>query len=245
VISVSEQTGSETAAGALLRVADMSVGYGPVPVVRSINIEVRPGEIVALLGPNGAGKTTTLLAIAGWLPVMSGDVWWLGERAVGTLATRARSGMGLVSAEQSVIRSITVRDNIRLGRGDLEYALSTFPELGSLLNRRAGLLSGGEQQILAIARALSRRPKLLLVDEMSLGLAPLVVRRVLSAIRKITDEEGLSILLVEQHLHNALEVADRAYVMRRGDIVMSGMARDMAGRTAEIEAHYLSNSAEL
>ena len=158
---------------------------------------------------------------------------------------RAREGLGFLVAERSLIRSISTWDNLRLARGSAERALELFPELRDLWKRRAGLLSGGEQQILGLAAALSRQPKLLVIDEMSLGLAPLVVQRVLSALRRVAEEDGLGVLLVEQHLREALEVSDRSYVMRRGEIVMSGASSELIRDIAAIEAHYLSAAGDL
>lgn len=224
----------------ILRSEGLAAGYGSVPVIHDVDLVVRPGEIVALLGPNGAGKTTTLLALTGSLPPQSGTVWWLGRPTSSNLAERARQGLGFLVAERSVIRSISTRDNLRLARGSTELALDVFPELESLWNRRAGLLSGGEQQILGLAAALARRPKLLVIDEMSLGLAPLVVQRVMTTLRRVTEEENLGVLLVEQHLREALAFSDRTYVMQRGEIVMSGPSSKLARDIGTIEAHYLS-----
>lgn len=231
---------SSSAADTIMRVEGLAAGYGLVPVIRDVNLEVRRGEIVALLGPNGAGKTTTLLAVTGSLRPRSGTVWWLGQPTISPLAARARQGLGFLVAERSVIRSISTKDNLRLARGSTERALEIFPELRGLWKRRAGLLSGGEQQILGLAAALARRPKLLVIDEMSLGLAPLVVQRVMSALRRVTQEESLGVLLVEQHLREALAFSDRSYVMQRGEIVMSGPSEGLAQDIGTIEAHYLS-----
>lgn len=224
----------------ILRLEGLTAGYGTVPVIHNVDLEVRLGEIVALLGPNGAGKTTTLLAASGWLRQQSGTVWWLGRPTKSRLAVRSRQGLGFIVAERSVIRSISTRDNMRLAGGSTEQALEIFPELRNLWNKRVGLLSGGEQQILGLAAALARQPKLLIVDEMSLGLAPLVVKRVLGALRRVAQGRGLGVLLVEQHLREALAASDRGYVMRRGEIVMSGASHELAQDVGAIEAHYLS-----
>ena len=224
-----------------MRVEGLTAGYGVVPVLQGIDLKVRAGEIVALLGPNGAGKTTTLLAVCGWLRPRSGTVWWLGRPTTSRLAVHAREGLGFLVAERSLIRSISTAGQPAPGPGvGRPGPGSSSRKLRDLWKRRAGLLSGGEQQILGLAAALSRQPKLLVIDEMSLGLAPLVVQRVLSALRRVAQEDGLGVLLVEQHLREALEVSDRSYVMRRGEIVMSGPSSELIRDIAAIEAHYLS-----
>jgi branched-chain amino acid transport system ATP-binding protein len=194
-------------------------------VVRDLDLHVGPGEVVLLLGPNGAGKTTTLATLAGVITPMSGEIRWEGRPARGPHHRRAREGLSLV-AERSVFTGLSTRDNLRLGPGAPERAVGLFPELGPLLDRRAGLLSGGEQQILSLARALAHDPKVLMVDEMSFGLAPVVVERLLRAVRGAADR-GIGVLLVEQPATRALEVADRAYVMRRGRVELGGRARDI------------------
>jgi branched-chain amino acid transport system ATP-binding protein len=221
----------------LLSARGMSAGYHKHPVVVDVDIEVRAGEVVALLGPNGAGKTTTLLALSGELPPLGGEVFFRGEPASAPLHRRARNGLGFVTEERSVFPELTAAENLKIGRGNEEIALALFPELEPLLKRRGGLLSGGEQQMLTLARALSREPVLLLADELSLGLAPLVVTRLLKAVRAAADERGVGVLLVEQHVKQALRVADRVLVMRGGRIVLSGKASEVEGR---LEEAYLS-----
>ena len=183
----------------LLATQDLSVGYGHTPVVTGLNIEVRPGEVVALLGRNGAGKTTTLLGLAGELRPISGTVLWGGEPMRGPLHRRSRRGLGFVTEEKSVIFALSVLDNLRLGRGHVERAFELFPELVPLRRRVAGTLSGGEQQILTFARALSRDPKVLLADELSLGLAPVIVARLTAALRHVAAT-GVGVLLVEHRV---------------------------------------------
>jgi len=222
-----------------LRAENLSAGYAGTPAVREIDLVVGQGEVVCLLGANGAGKTTTLRALAGQLTPMNGRVFWKGNPKPGPSHKRARQGLALINEERSVFMGLTVAENLRLGRGSTARALELMPELRPLLARRVGALSGGEQQILAVGRALAANPAVLLADELSLGLAPLVVSRLLTAIRSAADS-GTGVLLVEQQVRLALDIADRAYVLNRGRIVLSGPAREMQGRVAEIEATYLS-----
>jgi ABC-type branched-subunit amino acid transport system ATPase component len=217
----------------------ISAGYGTVPVISDIDIAVNPGEVVALLGPNGAGKTTTLMALAGALPVSTGEVSWDGMRTVAPLSRRARMGMSLVTEERSVFMGLTVRQNLRIAHCDIGKVVANYPELADHLDRKAGLLSGGQQQILALARALERKPRALLADELSLGLAPQVVTRLLETVRKAADE-GVAVLLVEQHVHKALHIADRVCILRHGRIDWTGTASQAKARRAEIEESYLS-----
>lgn len=236
--------GSEVLVGGdvLLAARDLDVGYGQMPVVRGLNLEVRAGEVVALLGPNGAGKSTSLLGLAGVLKPLAGTVSFLGQETSAPLHVRCRRGMGFVPEGRSAIFSLSAHDNLRLGRGDIDAAEGLFPELKSLSRRKAGLLSGGEQQILTLARALSRKPKLLLADELSLGLAPLIVKRLLDSLQEAAST-GVGVLLVEQQVRHALGVSDRAYVLRRGRVVLEGRSSDLLDRVEEIEDSYLSGAA--
>lgn len=222
----------------VLAARDLTAGYGKLLVVRDVSLELGRGEVVALLGPNGAGKTTTLLALAGEIPVASGSVHWLGAPAEGALDARARAGLGFVPEERSMIVSMSVKDNLLLGRGGVDAALGIFPELKPLLSRRAGLLSGGEQQMLTLARALAREPKVLLADELSLGLGPQIVDRLIDAIRAAAERTGLAVLLVEQQARRAIEASDRWYMMRRGRIVAQG---DRSDGLASVETAYLAD----
>ena len=246
----------DAASGHALVVRELSAGYRGVPVVRELNLEVRPGEVVALLGPNGAGKTTTLETIAGLNHPISGTVELSGEKVGGTPAhLLAGRGLALVPEGRALFPGLTVREHLRLaggrgapgGRGRAstreDELLEMLPELRKCLGRKAGLLSGGEQQMLAIGRALVTRPRLLLVDEMSLGLAPVIVERLIPILRRAADELGSSVLFVEQHVALALEVADRAYVLTHGRIGLEGPAAELRERRELLAASYLGETA--
>ena len=241
---IDSPNGSTLPVGAALEARGVSAGYGPQPVIHDVDITVRPGEVVALLGSNGAGKTTTLLTLAGELPPLKGEVVIDGVVARGALHKRARNGLMFVTEEKSVFKGLSTRDNLRVAQVDVEQALSLFPELNRRIGVRGGLLSGGEQQMLTLARALARKPRVLLADELSMGLAPLIVKRLLEAVRAAANEQGTAVLLVEQHVRKALKYADRAYVMRRGRIELSGTAAELSARIGEIEDQYLSTSAQ-
>jgi len=227
----------------LLQTKGLSAGYGGQPVVHDIDIEVHEGEIVALLGANGAGKTTTLLTMSGELPQLGGEVLFDGEVTTAPLHRRARNGLGYITEERSVFMGLTARDNLRCGGVTPAQVLELFPELERCMNTRGGLLSGGEQQMLTLARTLAREPRLLLADELSMGLAPIIVDRLLKAVRAAADR-GTAVLIVEQYARKALIYADRVYVMRGGHIEMDLTAEEARGRLADIEAAYLSTRTE-
>src|SRR5580704_5003870 len=242
---------SASTSGHALVLTGLFAGYQQVPVVRELNLEVRPGEVVALLGPNGAGKTTTLETIAGLNRPISGTVELSGENVGGTPAhLLARRGLALVPEGRALFPGLTVREHLRLagrrkGRADSreEELLEMLPELRKCLARKAGLLSGGEQQMLAVGRALVTRPRLLLVDEMSLGLAPVIVERLLPILRRAADELGSSVLFVEQHVALALEISDRAYVLTHGRIRLEGPAAELRERRELLATSYLGETA--
>jgi branched-chain amino acid transport system ATP-binding protein len=227
----------------ILECRGLAAGYGDIAVVRDVDLHVGPGEVVALIGPNGAGKTTTLLTLAGELPPIAGEVLLQGVGTKAPLFRRAQRGMGFVTEERSVFMKLTTAENLRVAGVAPTDAIDVFPELAPLMDRPAGLLSGGEQQMLTLARAIARKPTLLLADELSLGLAPLLVKRLLDTVRQAATEQSTGVLLVEQHVRQALGIADRVYVMQRGHIVISGAVDDVRGRLDEIEATYLSGEA--
>jgi ABC-type branched-subunit amino acid transport system ATPase component len=224
---------------ALIEARQISAGYGGVEIVRDLSLEVHAGEVVALLGANGAGKTTTLLTLAGELAPLNGEVLMDGERTTAPLYRRARKGMAFVTEERSIFPKLTTRQNLAVARADIEQATALFPELVPLMSRRSALLSGGEAQMLTLSRALARAPSLLLADELSLGLAPKTVGRLLRAVREAADR-GIGALLVEQHVHRVLEVADRVYLLQQGRVRFAGTAADARGSIDEIQATYLT-----
>lgn len=223
-----------------LQAKGLSSGYGPLAVVHDVNLSVAPGELVALLGANGVGKTTTMLTLAGELPALGGEVLVDGVKARGALHRRARGGLSFVPEGRSVFYGLSVRDNLRVAGADLDEALELFPELGKRLTVRGGLVSGGEQQMLALARALSRKPRVMLIDELSLGLGPMVVARLLTALVEAARRDDIAVLFIEQHARKALQYADRAYIMRRGRIVLEGTSAELKGRLGEVEDEYLN-----
>jgi branched-chain amino acid transport system ATP-binding protein len=231
-----------------IQLSGVAAGYNGVPVVRDLTMDVRAGEVVCLLGANGAGKSTTLLTIAGALPAIRGRVQVMGSAVnAGKPHEIARRGVAIVPADRGHFSSLTVAENLRLRchRGStvtIADVLTTFPALKQLLHRPAGLLSGGEQQMLAIAGALVADPKVIMLDEMSLGLAPTIVERLLPVIRSIANERGLAVLLVEQHVRAALSIADRGYILAHGEVVAEGSARQLSQDVSILESSYLGKS---
>ncbi|MEV0587078.1 ABC transporter ATP-binding protein [Nonomuraea sp. NPDC050310] len=218
----------------------VTVARGAQPVVREVSLVARRGEVTVLLGPNGAGKTTLLEAVSGVLPTRAGRVTLSGHDLTGRPRTR-RAALGLAHVEQgrTVFATLTTAENLAL-TGEPARALELFPELGPRLDVRAGLLSGGEQQMLVLARAILRRPAALLLDEMSLGLAPAIVRRLLPVIRALAGE-GCAVLLVEQFAHTALTLADAAYVLARGGLTYAGDPAPLRADDSALRRAYLGD----
>ena len=235
---------------AVLEIDRLTAGYDSAAVIRGLEIAVEPGEVVALLGANGAGKTTTLRAVSGLVHPMEGSIRFSGQDLSRVSASaRARLGIAHVPESRGLFFGLTVAEHLRLGyrreRLDADVAYRYFPALAELRDRRCGLLSGGEQQMLAVGRALARRPSLLLLDELSLGLAPVIVERLLPVVRAYAAECGCGVVLVEQHIELALTIADRAYVLSHGEIVMRGRADELRTNHDLLISSYFGEHVEL
>jgi branched-chain amino acid transport system ATP-binding protein len=222
----------------ILEVNDLNVYYGAIHAIKNISFEIKKGEIVTLIGANGAGKTSTLHAVSGLLPLKSGEVSLNGVNITGVEAHKLVSqGMAHVPEGRRIFTELTVLENLEMGaytrndkdgiKEDLEKMFVLFPRLAERKKQLAGTMSGGEQQMLAIARALMSKPTILLMDEPSMGLAPLLVQEIFKIIERINKEEGVTILLVEQNAHMALSVANRAYVLETGEIIKEGAGKDL------------------
>ncbi len=216
----------------LLSVRNIRSGYGPIEALHDISLDVFPGEVVTLLGSNGAGKTTTLMCISGIQPLITGEIWFDGSNISSMPAhERLKLGLAQVPEGRRIFPRLTVKDNLRLGaysrtnkdevRTSEEYVYSLFPILRQRASQLGGTLSGGEQQMLAIGRALMSRPRMLLLDEPSMGIAPLLVRKIFETLAQL-NQEGMTILLIEQNAHLALKLASRGYVLETGAIILSG-----------------------
>lgn len=232
----------------MLKVENLNVYYGVIHALHDVSLEINQGEIVTLIGSNGAGKTTTLGALSGLLKPTSGKISFQGKD-LGSVSPHLRVPRGLVQVPEGrrIFPTMTVAENLDLGAytrtdksgmaKDLEEIYTLFPRLNERKNQAAGTMSGGEQQMLAVGRAMMSRPKLLLLDEPSLGLAPLLVKEIFNVVKRIRDR-GVTVLLVEQNAHMALDVADRAYVLETGKIIMSGDAKQLA-KDPRVKAAYL------
>jgi ABC-type branched-subunit amino acid transport system ATPase component len=234
----------------VLEIDGLTAGYDHAAVVRDLRLDVRAGEIVALLGANGAGKTTTLRAVSGLVRPMEGAIRFQGED-LARMQTSARAKLGIahVPENRGLFFGLTVAEHLRLGcrgeRLDPDIAYRYFPALSALRDRRCGLLSGGEQQMLALGRALARRPALLLLDELSLGLAPVIVEALLPVVRRYAEESGCGVVLVEQHIELALTIADRGYVLSHGEIVLQGQAEDLRANQELLISSYFGEHVDL
>ena len=235
----------------LLEVSRLSVAYGGIQAVKGIDLEVGEGELVCLIGANGAGKTTTLKGICGMLPIKSGTIRYAGEEVNGMrVFALVRRGLAMVPEGRGVFGALTIEENLAMGayarrdagvKADVERVFELFPRLRERRRQTAGTLSGGEQQMLAMARALMSKPKLLLLDEPSMGLAPLMVQKVFETVLAVA-KEGVTILLVEQNAKLALEVSRRGYVMESGEITLAGEAQKLLHDPA-VRAAYLGEAA--
>jgi branched-chain amino acid transport system ATP-binding protein len=221
----------------MLKIENLNVYYGAIHALKGLDINVNEGEIVTLIGANGAGKTSTLRAVSGLIPIKSGTVTYDGKPITNMAANEiVKLGMSHVPEGRRVFANLTVMENLELGaylrkdkngiKKDLEMVFEKFPRLKERIAQRAGTLSGGEQQMLAMGRALMIRPKLILMDEPSMGLAPLIVKDIFSIIKEV-NKSGTTVLLVEQNAHVALSIAHRAYVLETGKIVLSGDAKEL------------------
>jgi len=239
--------GGSTEPGALLEVSELRAGYGAAAVLHGIDLQVATGEVVVVLGANGAGKTTLLRALAGLIP-HTGSIKVDGQSVTGTRPDLMLArGIGLVPQGRGTLTDLTVRDNLRVGAitrtdkaeiaADIQRWLGVFPRLESRQDQVAGTLSGGEQQMLAIARAMMARPRLLLCDEVSLGLAPVVVQEVFRILRELNAESGTALLLVEQNAALALDIASRAYLLEVGVVVSSGASEVLRDNDAVRKAY--------
>jgi branched-chain amino acid transport system ATP-binding protein len=241
-----------TAAVPLLALQKLEVAYGGIHAVKGIDLEVGQGELVCLIGANGAGKTTTLKGICGLLPVKAGKVLYGGDNVTGKPAfTLVRRGLAMVPEGRGVFGALTIEENLAMGayirndhaaiKSDIERVYGLFPRLKERRRQTAGTLSGGEQQMLAMGRAMLSRPKLLLLDEPSMGLAPLMVQKVFETIQTVSAE-GVTILLIEQNAKLALEVSRRGYVMESGEITLEGEAKSLL-HDPKVRAAYLGETA--
>ena len=231
----------------LLELKNVDTHYGPIRVLHDVDMVIYPGEMVCLLGGNASGKSTTLKTILGIVRVSEGEMYFRGERA-DTLSTaeRIQKGMAVVPENRRIFPKMTVRENLEMGaylrddrkaiKEDMEYVFELFPRVRERLDQKGGTMSGGEQQMLAMGRALMSRPKLILMDEPSMGLAPLFVEKIFQIIKQV-NERGISVFVVEQNANVALSIADRGYVLQTGEVVLSGEAKELLNNEAMKRAY--------
>ncbi|MEI7295732.1 ATP-binding cassette domain-containing protein [Paraburkholderia tropica] len=229
----------------VLSLRGMRAGYGRRQILRDVTLDVHAGQIVALLGRNGAGKSTTLLAVAGFLPQVEGEILLDGQPLAGAPHTRARRGTGLVIKGRSLFASLTVAENMRLADLAPDALLDIFPELEARLHVRAGQLSGGEQQMVAVARALLRRPRVVLLDELTFGLSPAMARRLVDAVVERARQDGTAVLAVEQHIHIAERMATHAAIVAEGVVKLHLRRDELLARAEEIEGIYLGHAVDV
>jgi branched-chain amino acid transport system ATP-binding protein len=231
----------------LLELRKVTTHYGPIRVLHDVDMTIYPGEMVCLLGGNASGKSTTLKTILGIVGVSEGEMYFRGERADKlSIAERISRGMAVVPENRRVFPKMTVLENLEMGaylrnnkneiKEDLDYIVELFPRLGERMTQKAGTMSGGEQQMLAMGRALMSRPKLILMDEPSMGLAPLFVEKIFQIIKQV-NERGISVFVVEQNANVALAIADRGYVLQTGEVVLSGPAKELLNNEAMKKAY--------
>lgn len=241
-------SGMNTQASPLLEVRELNVAYGGIRAVKGLSMTLRAGELVSLIGANGAGKSTTLKAICGLLPPASGDILYQGRPLAGQGPwDLVAQGLVMVPEGRGIFTRMSIDENLRMGaylrrdadavEADIDSVYQRFPRLKERQRQLAGTLSGGEQQMLAMGRALLARPRLLLLDEPSMGLAPIMVDAIFEVVRDV-HRQGVTVLLVEQNAHRALEMADRAYVLESGEMALSGPASDLLG-DPRVQAAYL------
>ena len=232
----------------LLKVKGLKVAYGGIQAVKGVDLEVREGELVTLIGSNGAGKTSTMKAITGSLPLLEGDIEYLGQSIRGQGAwDLVKSGLAMVPEGRGVFTRMTITENLQMGAyiradgagvdADIDKVFTLFPRLKERRDQLAGTMSGGEQQMLAMGRALMSRPKVLLLDEPSMGLSPIMVDKIFEVVKDVYTQ-GVTVLLVEQNASRALKIADRAYVMESGLLTMTGPAKDLLA-DPRVRAAYL------
>jgi branched-chain amino acid transport system ATP-binding protein len=246
-LSQAEKNMTQTSNKVLLKISGLQVAYGGIQAVKGVDMEVREGELVTLIGSNGAGKTTTMKAVTGLLPPKAGTIEFMGQTIVGQGAwDLVKQGLVMVPEGRGVFARMTITENLLMGAytrkdneiaSDVDRVFTTFPRLKERKDQLAGTMSGGEQQMLAMGRALMSRPKVLLLDEPSMGLSPIMVEKIFEVVRTVSSQ-GVTVLLVEQNAKLALQAADRGYVMESGMITMSGDAKEML-HDPKVRAAYL------